>query len=168
MEKSHDHAHRVVNRVLFGLVVTSDRVFRGEKEDKITPLVRELVSSNGFQLIYAVITPNNFDKILEETKKALERSDVVLVTGGTGFSSKDLVVKVVDSFNGIEIPGFGELFRMLSWNEVKARAWISRAKARAVNGKVLVALPGSPNAVRLALEKLILPVIAHLLWELRH
>lgn len=154
--------------MFFGLVVTSDKVFRGEKEDKITPLVRGLLSSSGFRLVYEVITPNDFNRILEETRKALERSDIVLVTGGTGFSSKDLAVKVVDSFNGIDIPGFGELFRMLSWNEVGARAWISRAKAKAINGKVLVALPGSPNAVRLALQKLVLPVIAHLLWELRH
>ncbi len=168
MKKNHDHAHRVVDKVLFGLVVTSDKVFRGEREDKITPLVHELVSRNNFQLVYKAITPNDFNKILDETRNALGVSDIVLVTGGTGFSSKDLAVKVVDSFNGIDIPGFGELFRMLSWNEVGARAWISRAKAKAVNDRVLVALPGSPNAVRLALEKLILPVIAHLLWELRH
>ncbi len=166
--KNNDHAHRVVDRVAFGLIVTSDKVFRGEKEDKITPMVSELIEQKGYHLVYKAITPNVFEEILEETRKALENSDVVLVTGGTGLSSKDLVVRVVDYFNGIEIPGFGELFRMLSWNEVGARAWISRAKAKAVDNKVLFALPGSPSAVKLALEKLILPVIAHILWELRH
>ena len=166
--KNNDHAHRVVDRVTFGLIVTSDKVFRGEKEDKITPMVSELIEQKGYHLVYKAITPNVFEEILEETRKALENSDVVLVTGGTGLSSKDLAVRVVDYFNGIEIPGFGELFRMLSWNEVGARAWISRAKAKAVDNKVLFALPGSPSAVKLALEKLILPVIAHMLWELRH
>ncbi len=168
MEKNNEHAHRIIEKVSFGLIVTSDKVFRGEKEDRITPLVYELVREHGFQLTYKTIVPNNFDRILEETKKALKYSDAILITGGTGLSSKDLIIDVIDSFNGIDIPGFGELFRMLSWSEVGARAWISRAKARAVNNRILFALPGSPNAVKLALEKLILPVIAHLLWELRH
>lgn len=163
------HKDRVVNRVDFALIVTSDRIYKGEAEDKITPMVRNLLAtSNKFRLVYSIIVPNNYDLIKSRVEEGLSKADVIIITGGTGVSSKDLIIKIVDSFNGYDLPGFGELFRVLSWKQVGARAWLSRAKARVVHGKVLFALPGSPDAVRLALEKLILPVIDHLIWELRH
>ena len=163
------HKDRVVDRVDFVLIVTSDRVYKGEVEDKITPMVRNLLAtSNKFRLIYSIVVPNNYDLIRNKVEEGLSKADVIIITGGTGVSSKDHIVKVVDSFDGYDLPGFGELFRFLSWEQVGARAWLSRAKARIVRGKVLLALPGSPNAVRLALEKLVLPVIDHLIWELRH
>lgn len=164
-----NHEERVVSRVDFALIVTSDKVFEGIVEDRITPMVKELLAQNPkFMLVYNTILPNNYEAIREKTIEALGKADVVIVTGGTGFGSKDLVVRVVDSLEGYDVPGFGELFRMLSWEQVGAKAWLSRAKARVIGGKVVFVLPGSPNAVRLALEKLILPVIDHMLWELRH
>ncbi len=162
------HEHRVVDRVNFGLVVTSDRIYRGEAEDKITPMVKTLVISEGHKLVFTSLVPNDYEVIRRTVGKALEVSDAVIVTGGTGVSSKDLIVNVVDSFKGYDLPGFGELFRYLSWNDVGARAWLSRAKARIINDRIVFALPGSPSAVELALKRLILPVIRHLIWELRH
>lgn len=164
-----NHRDRVVDRVDFALIVTSDKIYKGEIKDRITPMVKNLLSiSNKFRLVYHIIVPNSYDLIRNKVKEALSKADAVIITGGTGVSSRDLVVKVVDSFNGYDLPGFGELFRFLSWEQIGARAWLSRAKARIVNDKILFALPGSPDAVKLALEKLVLPVIDHLIWELRN
>ncbi len=162
------HEHRVVDKVSFGLVVTSDRIYRGEAEDKITPMVKALITGEGHVLAFTSLVPNNYEVIRDAVNKALGASDAVIVTGGTGVSSKDLIVDVVDSFKGYDLPGFGELFRYLSWKDVGARAWLSRAKARVIDDKIVFALPGSPSAVELALKHLILPVIRHLVWELRH
>lgn len=92
---------------------------------------------------------------------------VIFTTGGTGISSRDTTVEVVERFLDQRIDGFGELFRMLSFEEVGAAAMLSRAVGGVARGVVLFALPGSVAAVELALDRLILPELAHLLWERR-
>jgi len=100
---------------------------------------------------------------------------VILATGGTGISRRDTTIEVVRGKLTAELPGFGELFRMLSWEEVGAAAMLSRAVGGLVAGDridendqpetFIFAMPGSVNAVRLAMSKLILPELPHLLWE---
>ena len=90
---------------------------------------------------------------------------VVLFNGGTGVSSRDRTFDVVAAKLEKTLPGFGEIFRMLSWEQVGSAAMMSRATAGVYRGKVIFSTPGSPAAVRLAWEKLIEPELAHLAWE---
>ena len=91
---------------------------------------------------------------------------VILFNGGTGIAPRDTTFDVLSQRLEKVLPGFGELFRMLSFQEVGAAAMLSRATAGTYRGKVIISTPGSPNAVQLALEKLILPEINHLAWEI--
>ena len=93
--------------------------------------------------------------------------DAVILTGGTGLAARDGTVEVVRRFLDREIPGFGELFRALSFEEIGAAAMLSRALGGLASGKAVFSLPGSTNAVRTAMVKLILPELGHLLTEIR-
>jgi molybdenum cofactor biosynthesis protein B len=90
---------------------------------------------------------------------------LVLFNGGTGISPRDTTYDVVSRYLEKTLPGFGELFRMLSYQEVGAAAMFSRATAGVYRGTLIFSMPGSPNAVQVALEKLIIPEINHLAWE---
>ncbi len=91
---------------------------------------------------------------------------VVITNGGTGITRRDTTFEAVDNLLEKRIPGFGELFRMLSYEEIGAAAMLSRATAGVYRQMVLFCLPGSSGAVRLAMERLIIPELAHLVWEL--
>jgi molybdopterin adenylyltransferase len=93
--------------------------------------------------------------------------EAFLLTGGTGVTSRDSTFEAVEALLDKRLTGFGELFRMLSYEEIGAAAMLSRAQGGVVQGRVLFSLPGSPNACRLALEKLILPELGHVLREVR-
>jgi molybdenum cofactor biosynthesis protein B len=89
-----------------------------------------------------------------------------VLTGGTGVTSRDSTFEAVEALLDKRLTGFGELFRMLSYQEIGAAAMMSRAQAGVVRGRALFSLPGSPNACRLALSKLIIPELGHLLREI--
>ena len=93
--------------------------------------------------------------------------DAIVTTGGTGISARDTTYEVVSRMIDKKLDGFGEIFRMLSYEEVGAAAILSRAVAGAVGSKFVACLPGSTNAVRLAMEKLLVPEIPHVVFELR-
>ena len=104
---------------------------------------------------------------LEATLDEAATSDVqvVIFNGGTGVSRRDTTFDVLERKLEKTLPGFGELFRMLSYEQVGAVAIMSRATAGVYSGKVVISTPGSPAAVRLAWEKLIAPELEHLAWE---
>ncbi len=107
----------------------------------------------------------------EEVSQALNdfaagAAQIIIFNGGTGISQRDRTYDVISRALEKTLSGFGEIFRMLSYEEVGAAAMLSRATAGVYQGTVVVSTPGSPNAVRLAMEKLILPEIQHLAWEL--
>jgi molybdenum cofactor biosynthesis protein B len=93
--------------------------------------------------------------------------DVIITTGGTGITRRDSTFEAIDGLLDKRLPGFGELFRMLSFQEIGAAAMLSRACAGTHQGKVVIALPGSENAVRLAMTRLIVPELGHLVGETR-
>ncbi len=97
---------------------------------------------------------------------ALPDVRIILFNGGTGISPRDTTFDVISRMLDKTLPGFGELFRMLSWDEVGAAAMLSRATAGVYQKTLVFSMPGSPNAVQVALEKLILPEINHLAWEI--
>jgi molybdenum cofactor biosynthesis protein B len=93
--------------------------------------------------------------------------DAVLINGGTGISRRDSTVEAVAALFEKTLVGFGELFRMLSYQEIGPAAMLSRAVAGTYRGLVVFCMPGSTNAVRLAMDRLIVPELSHLVWELR-
>jgi molybdenum cofactor biosynthesis protein B len=93
--------------------------------------------------------------------------DVVITTGGTGITSRDSTYEAIDGLLEKRLDGFGELFRMLSYAEIGAAAMLTRATAGLAGGTIVIALPGSEPAVRLGMEKLVLPEIGHLVREAR-
>lgn len=108
--------------------------------------------------------PREIELVLEKLVATPVR--VIIFNGGTGISQRDRTFDVLSGKLEKILPGFGELFRMLSYNEVGAAAMLSRAVAGTYKNKIVVSIPGSPNAVQLAWEKLIVHEIKHLAWEL--
>lgn len=97
---------------------------------------------------------------------ALPDVRIILFNGGTGISPRDTTFDVISRMLEKTLPGFGEIFRMLSYQEVGAAAILSRATAGVYQKTMVFSMPGSPNAVQVALEKLILPEINHFAWEI--
>src|SRR5215207_6856797 len=109
--------------------------------------------------------PDQVAAVIEELT-TMPEVQLILFNGGTGISPRDTTYDVVSKYLEKTLPGFGELFRMLSFQEVGAAAMFSRATAGVYHGKLIFSKPGSPNAVQVALEKLIIPEINHLAWEI--
>jgi molybdenum cofactor biosynthesis protein B len=108
--------------------------------------------------------PEQVEAALDEMA-ALDDVRLILFNGGTGIAPRDTTYDVISHKLEKALPGFGELFRMLSYEQVGAAAMLSRATAGVYRGALVFSMPGSPNAVQTALEKLILPEINHLAWE---
>jgi molybdenum cofactor biosynthesis protein B len=96
-----------------------------------------------------------------------EDVDAILLTGGTGITSRDQTYETVSALLDKPLPGYGEIFRLLSYQEIGPAAILSRALGGLIKGKVVLTMPGSPAAVRLAMEKIIVPQLPHLLREAR-
>jgi molybdenum cofactor biosynthesis protein B len=142
---------------------------RTRDNDRGGRLLVDGLTGAGHQVRAYELVPDEPARIEAQLRSWLEAGGIELIvtTGGTGISSRDTTIEVVERLLDQRLDGFGELFRMLSWQQVGAAAMLSRALAGLAQETVLFALPGSPNAVRLALEELILPELAHLLWERR-
>jgi molybdenum cofactor biosynthesis protein B len=130
-------------------------------------LIRELLAAAGHKVLgHAIVKdePAQVTRVIREGSgdRALQ---ALILTGGTGITSRDSTFEAVEALLDKRLTGFGELFRMLSYQEIGAAAMLSRAQAGVVQGRVLFSLPGSPNACRLALEKLIIPELPHLIRE---
>jgi molybdenum cofactor biosynthesis protein B len=161
---SHPHAHGVGSVRVHVVTVSTSRT---DATDLSGPLLRELVSEGGHQVAGHTLVaddPAAIGAALDALLADLTVGAVVL-TGGTGVSARDCTPVVVRARLDRELPGFGELFRMLSWQEVGAAAMLSTAVGGIAAGRPVFALPGSPKACRLAMEKLILPELAHLVAE---
>jgi molybdenum cofactor biosynthesis protein B len=142
---------------------------RTPETDKSGQAMRRLLEAAGHQVgFYAVVKdePAEIRGLVERLATA-QTVQVLLLNGGTGISRRDSTYETVSQLLEKRLDGFGELFRMLSYQEIGAAAILSRAVAGVYRGMVLFSTPGSPGAVQLAMEKLILPELAHLVWELR-
>jgi molybdenum cofactor biosynthesis protein B len=132
-------------------------------------VVEETMRAAGHTVVAREIVRDEATSIRTTLADLLPRSDVdaVVTTGGTGISARDTTYEVVERMVEKRLDGFGELFRMLSYEEIGAAAVLSRALAGTVGAKFVASLPGSRNAVRLGMEKLLVPEIAHIVFELR-
>ena len=107
-------------------------------------------------------------KIIISINELLSKDiDGIITNGGTGISKRDITVDVVSKFFDKELKGFGEIFRYLSYKEIGSPAILSRATAGLCKDKIIISIPGSENAVKLAMEKIIIPELSHILWEIR-
>jgi molybdenum cofactor biosynthesis protein B len=132
-------------------------------------LIRKLLTDAGHEIAaYHLIKDDaNELELLAARLIADPAVDVLLTNGGTGIAKRDQTVGVIEKMTDRPLPGFGELFRMLSWEQIGSGAMLSRAVAGITRGKPIFAMPGSTKAVDLAMTKLILPELRHILWELR-
>jgi molybdopterin adenylyltransferase len=162
----HKHHAPAPARVRVAVVTVSDT--RTEATDEGGRLARELAAGAGFEVVSKVILRDEPAEVAAHVRALAGegRADAILLTGGTGLSRRDTTVEALAASFDKTIDGFGELFRMLSWKEVGAAAMLSRAIAGTVGRTAVFLLPGSPAAVRLGLEQLILPELAHLVSQI--
>lgn len=165
-DSSASHRQLAAQRgpVALAIVTVSDT--RTAETDTNAHYLRPQIEALGHQVAdYRLVRdePAQIQSILEEL--AAGPSQIVLFNGGTGISPRDTTFDVLSRNLEKTLPGFGELFRMLSYEQVGAAAMLSRATAGVYRGKVVISTPGSPAAVQLAWEKLIQPELEHLAWE---
>ena len=150
------------------IVIVSDK--RTLATDESGPLARTLLTAAGHTIADFALLPNDESGTRTRVAQLIARDDVdvVLLSGGTGLGVKDRTVEAVRPLLEKELPGFGELFRMISYQEqIGTSSILTRALAGSVNGKLIVSLPGSKAAVDLALNKILVPELPHLMHELR-
>ena len=152
--------------VSVAIVTVSDT--RTPETDQNRQYIEERLAELGHHIAaYRLIKdePDQVAAVMEELT-AMPGVQLVLFNGGTGISPRDTTYDVISRYLEKTLPGFGELFRMLSYQEVGAAAMFSRATAGVYHNTLVFSMPGSPNAVQVALEKLIIPEINHLAWEI--
>jgi len=160
----HEHVKHARKNLKVGVITASDT--RTPDTDASGKLIRTLLEAAGHHVDYYEILPDDGAKISAALVGNLENLDAIIVNGGTGITARDGTTEVVKSVLDQELEGFGELFRMLSFQEIGAAAMMSRAIAGVRHGKFVAALPGSPDACRLAMEKLLIPQLGHITYLL--
>ena len=142
---------------------------RDETTDTSGQTIKKFLADEGHQTAgYTIVKdePLQIEALLNEVL-GISEVDAVLVNGGTGIAPRDGTYEVVNRFLEKKLDGFGEIFRYLSYMDIGSAAIMSRAAAGSARGKVLISLPGSKGAVTLAMEKLILPEIRHMVSQLQ-
>ena len=137
---------------------------RTPESDESGARIRTALEGAGHRVVSYAILPDEPSRIREHVERALADPAVraVIVNGGTGIAPRDTTYEALVSLFEKRLEGFGELFRMLSWEQVGAAAMLSRAAAGVARGKILVSLPGSPDAVGLAMDRLLVPELGHM------
>lgn len=164
---TQEHKQAAPSQVRCKVITVSDT--RTQETDKSGKLMMEMLEAAGHRIIDYVIVKDEAEPIKSEVLKGCSNPevDVVLTNGGTGIAKRDVTIETVQSIFEKEIPGFGEIFRMLSYTEdIGSAALLSRAAAGVVNDRAVFSTPGSTGAVRLAMGKLIIPEIGHVVREL--
>lgn len=147
------------------LLVTSDT--RKLEDDHTGNLAATLLEEAGHKVILRDIVVNDSEKIKGWLQSAIKsKASVIITSGGTGIGSVDVTVDTARNLFEKELPGFGEHFRRLSYDEVGVSGLMSRATAGIIDKKLIFCLPGSRGAMKTALKDIILPGIGHMLWEL--
>ena len=166
MRSSEQHKHEAARRgpLQVALVTVSDS--RTAATDVNGHYLSEQIAASGHDVADQRIIPDDPGELLSSlVELAAGPAKVILINGGTGISSRDTTFDVLNTALEKTLPGFGEIFRYLSFKEIGSPAILSRATAGLYRGCVVFSMPGSPNAVRLAWEKLIAPEMEHLAYE---
>lgn len=161
-EEHKAHAPRSVG--CFVLTVSDTKT---PETDTSGAVIRERLEAAGHRVVGAAIVrdePAEVQRVIRDAA-ADPAVQAIILTGGTGITSRDSTFEAVEALLDKRLPGFGELFRMLSYQEIGAAAMLSRAQMGVHQRRIVVSLPGSPNACRLALDRLLIPELPHLVRE---
>lgn len=161
------HRQSAQSSIACAVITVSDT--RTEDTDKSGQLIKALLEGAGHAIHAYHIIKDEPSKIRPLLDALLKQPDVeaLILNGGTGVARRDVTFDVVSALVEKPLPGFGELFRALSYEEIGSAAMLSRAMAGAIGDKVIYSMPGSSGAVKLAMERLVLPELPHIVYELR-
>ena len=162
-----DREHKAEAPASVGCFVLTVSDTRTEETDTSGRAIAELLSGAGHLVVGRAIVKDEPEHVRDTIERQLAHPDVqvVITTGGTGLTSRDNTYEVVSAILQKRLDGFGELFRMLSYEQIGSAAMMSRACAGLAAGRIVVCLPGSAAAVRLAMERLLLPELGHLVQQ---
>ncbi|MDI6917747.1 MAG: MogA/MoaB family molybdenum cofactor biosynthesis protein [Thermoplasmatales archaeon] len=160
-----EHKCHSLKNVNVAVITVSDS--RTKENDESGKYIMKKLEENGHKIISYSIIRDEKKLLRDELEKLVNNDDVqvIITNGGTGASRRDVTVDVVENMFDKKLDGFGEIFRYLSYKEIGSPAVMSRAVAGAVKNKIIICLPGSLGAVKLGVEKLVIPEIGHLVWE---
>ncbi|NCU17829.1 MogA/MoaB family molybdenum cofactor biosynthesis protein [Pallidibacillus pasinlerensis] len=162
---SHNHSKN--KPVQCAVITVSDT--RTKDTDKSGPLIIDLLQREHHEVLIYKIVRDEKNEIQANLLKAAndDRVEAVIFNGGTGISQRDITIESIQPFFTKELPGFGEIFRYLSFvDDIGSKSILSRAVAGVVNNRIVFSIPGSTGAVKLAMEKLILPELHHIVKEI--
>ncbi len=160
-----EHKQDAPRSVRCYIVTVSDT--RTEATDSAGAAIGDLLRAAGHHVVGREIVKEDPELVRGTIERQLANPDVqvIITTGGTGITSRDSTYEGVSALLDKRLDGFGELFRMLSYEQIGSAAMMSRACAGLVSGRIVAALPGSEAAVRLAMERLLIPELGHLVRE---
>jgi molybdenum cofactor biosynthesis protein B len=166
-QSTAQHRSQSPQSVRCAVITVSDT--RTLETDRGGQLVVQLLEAAGHTVAAREIVPDDPHRLRPLIDRLAEPAalDAILITGGTGITARDQTFETVSARLTKPMPGYGELFRMLSYDDIGPAAMLSRAVGGVVNGVILLTMPGSMAAVELAMEKLIVPEIGHLVYEAR-
>jgi molybdenum cofactor biosynthesis protein B len=169
MGRMSDRAHKADAPASVGCFVLTVSDTRTDKTDTSGRTIATLLTNAGHHLVGQAIVRDDPTAVRDMVIRSLANPAVqaIISTGGTGITSRDTTFEAVDALLEKRLDGFGELFRMLSYQQIGPAAMMSRATAGLAGGRIVIALPGSEAAVRLAMESLILPELGHLVQQAR-
>lgn len=167
MRPDAEHKQSAPSAVRCFVITVSDT--RTEATDTSGRAILDLLTAAGHHVAGRAIVKDEASLVRQTVERQLANTevDVIITTGGTGITARDTTFEAIDAMLEKRLPGFGELFRMLSYEQIGSAAMMSRATAGLAAGHVVAALPGSEGAVRLAMEKLLLPELGHLMQQAR-
>ncbi|MCP8615644.1 MogA/MoaB family molybdenum cofactor biosynthesis protein [Salirhabdus salicampi] len=161
------HRKKSPRSVKCAVVTVSDT--RDKETDKSGKLLHELLEKDHHKVHFYKIIPDEKSEIVQTLNETITHSDIecVIVNGGTGIAKRDVTIEAVEPILDKELPGFGELFRYLSYElDIGSASILSRAIAGVANNTAVFSIPGSSGAVKLAMEKLISPELGHIVMEI--
>lgn len=160
-----EHKCHSLKNVRIAVITVSDS--RTEENDESGKYIMKKLEEEGHSMSSYKIIKDEKNLIKDELESLINNREIqmIITNGGTGISRRDVTVDVVEDLLDKKLEGFGEIFRYLSYKEIGSSAVMSRAVAGAVKNKIIICLPGSLGAVKLGIEKLIIPEIGHLTWE---
>ena len=160
-----EHKHHVPVSVNCAVVIISGS--RTEQSDESGKYIISRLKECGNNVTAYSIVDNDAKAIIDTVENIFADcvTQAIITSGGTGASNKDITIETLSPLLEKKMDGFGELFRSLTYQEIGTGSILSRAMAGIVKGKVVISLPGSPEAVKMAMEKIIIPELAHLVRE---
>ena len=162
------HEAQRVPSVRAAVLTISDS--RTESTDKSGTIIKERLGSAGHTVQDYAILPDDPQQVRKRVSVHCQEANcqAVLLNGGTGIAPRDTTIEAIETLFEKRLDGFSELFRMLSFEEIGAAAMLSRAAAGVCQDTIIFAMPGSPGAVKLAMDRLVLPTLGHAVWLLEH